>query len=175
MSSTGNSEESGWFILEEIACTCEDAGGATWHYWGAATAGGQPLSPDELAACGSWAELGLSHCSLLMFCFWSEGKLVTHMGAEGRYALSSVQSWQEGGCCRHGVQSNKHMCSYSMPHGQTTLSSVIPIHVPESHYLAGAQTSCILGLGNNETWSQDKIGLWSEEVLMDLPPLAAQC
>lgn len=117
----------------------------------------------------NWASL------TVMFCFWTESKLVTHVGAEGRYALSSVQSWQEGGCCRHGMQSNKHMCSYSMPHGQTTLSSVIPIYVPESHYLAGAQTSCILGLGHNETWSQDKIGLWSEEVLMDLPPPAAQC
>lgn len=36
--------------------------GATWHYWGAASAGRQPLSPNELTACRSWAELGFSHC-----------------------------------------------------------------------------------------------------------------
>lgn len=114
MSSTGIQRESGYLILEEIACTCEDAGGATWHYWGAATAGGQPLSPDELAACGSGAELGLCHCSLLCFAF-GEGKLVTHMGAEGGMRSAVFGSWQEGGCCRHGVHLNKHMCSYSMP------------------------------------------------------------
>lgn len=105
----------------------------------------------------NWASL------TLMFCFWSESKLVTHMGAERRYMLRSIQSWQEGGCCRHGMQSNKHMCSYSRPHGQATLSPVISIYVPQSHYLAMDQTP---GLGNNETWSQDKIESWSEEALM---------
>lgn len=60
---------------------------------------------------------------------------------------SSSQPWQEGGCGRQEMQSNKYMCSYSMPCGQATLSSVIPIYVPESHHLAGDQTPCILGLG----------------------------
>lgn len=111
-----------------------------------------------------WASL------TVMFCFWNESKLVTHLRAEGRYVLSSIQSWQEGSGRGDGMQSNKHMCSYSMPHGQATLSSVIPIYVPESHYLAIDQTPCILGLRNNETWSQDKIGSWAEETLMNFSP-----
>lgn len=86
-----------------------------------------------------------------MFCFQSESKLVTRVGAEGREELSSPQTWQEGSGHRHGMPSNQRTCSYSMPCGQATLSPVIPIYVPESHYLAGDQTPCILGLGSNET------------------------
>lgn len=140
-----------------------------WGHWsrhlallGCCISWKQPLSPDELPARRSWAELGLSHRGVLLF---RESKLVTCRRAEGRYALNSALSWQEGGCCRHGC--NQHMCSYRTPHGWASLSSIIPTYVPESHDLAGARTPCVLGLGNNETWSRDKIGLGSEDAWMD--------
>lgn len=160
------------FIQEETACTREGAKGASWHYWGAASAGRQPLSPHELTACRSWAGLGLSHCYVLLL-EWKQ--TCDSRGSGGRDELSGAPAWQEGRRHRHGMQSDKHMCSYSMPHGQATLSSVIPIYVPESHYLAGDQTPCVLGLGNNETWSQDKMGSWPGEALMYFSPDPHPC